>query len=308
MNRILSIAWRLLASPVSAMSRSAWLACTAWTRSLVSRHGLMQGPLRSAQRSCGAATNSMKNGGALDDVRAGLAEESEELLVPRLHPQARGRSSWAAGTDVLGAAPLREEAVRPQRTIKGKESAHSSPLSTYTAPGGLRQDPGHAAEWLAGARTYGNGGREMRVLLSTYDSRGGVEPLVALAVRLQAIGAEVRVCAPPDCAERLAEVGVPLVPVGQPVRPLVHGATPPSAADVPRRTSDRRGRHDPHRRGDGRRDAAARRGQPGKAAGVRVNHTGSSSHQVRHAGPRRLAAPNGCQRPQIGADGREPAD
>jgi hypothetical protein len=74
----------------------------------------------------------------------------------------------------------------------------------------------------------------MRVLLSTYDSRGGVEPLVGLAVRLRALGAEVRVCAPPDCAERLAEVGVPLVPVGAPVRPLVHGARPPSAADVPR--------------------------------------------------------------------------
>jgi vancomycin aglycone glucosyltransferase len=29
------------------------------------------------------------------------------------------------------------------------------------------------------------------------------------------------VCAPPDCAERLAEVGVPLVPVGPPVRQLV---------------------------------------------------------------------------------------
>ena len=74
----------------------------------------------------------------------------------------------------------------------------------------------------------------MRVLLSTYDSRGGVEPLAGLAVRLRALGAEVRMCAPPDCAERLAEVGVPLVPVGEPVRPLVHGTTPPSAADVPR--------------------------------------------------------------------------
>ncbi|MGC9669542.1 glycosyltransferase [Planosporangium sp. 12N6] len=78
----------------------------------------------------------------------------------------------------------------------------------------------------------------MRVLLSTYDSRGGVEPLVALAVRLRERGAEVLVCAPPDCAERLAEVGVPLVPVGPPVRPLVHGAAPPSAADVPRRAAE----------------------------------------------------------------------
>src|SRR5918993_4624946 len=30
----------------------------------------------------------------------------------------------------------------------------------------------------------------------------------------------------------------PLVPVGQPVRPMVHGATPPSAADLPRRTAE----------------------------------------------------------------------
>jgi hypothetical protein len=29
-----------------------------------------------------------EHGGALDDLRAGLAEAGEELLVPRLHPQA----------------------------------------------------------------------------------------------------------------------------------------------------------------------------------------------------------------------------
>ena len=60
----------------------------------------------------------------------------------------------------------------------------------------------------------------MRVLLSTYGSRGDVEPMVALAVRLRALGAEVRVCAPPDeeFAELLAGVGVPLVPFGRPWR------------------------------------------------------------------------------------------
>ena len=78
----------------------------------------------------------------------------------------------------------------------------------------------------------------MRVLLSTYDSRGGVEPLAALAVRLRALGAEALVCAPPDCADRLAELGVPLVPAGEPVRALVHRATPPSPADVPRLTAE----------------------------------------------------------------------
>jgi vancomycin aglycone glucosyltransferase len=80
----------------------------------------------------------------------------------------------------------------------------------------------------------------MRVLLSTYDSRGGVEPLVGLAVRLRALGAEARVCAPPDeeFAERLAGVGVPLVPFGQSVRATVTGATPPSASDLPRRAAE----------------------------------------------------------------------
>jgi vancomycin aglycone glucosyltransferase len=67
----------------------------------------------------------------------------------------------------------------------------------------------------------------MRVLLSTYDSRGGVEPYVALAAQLRTLGVEVQVCAPPDCAERLAEVDVPLVPIGPPVRELVHSTKPP---------------------------------------------------------------------------------
>jgi vancomycin aglycone glucosyltransferase len=70
--------------------------------------------------------------------------------------------------------------------------------------------------------------RKMRVLLSTSGSRGDVEPLVALAVRLRALGAEVRMCAPPDCAERLAEVGVPMVSVGRPV----HAGPPGLAAEV----------------------------------------------------------------------------
>jgi len=70
----------------------------------------------------------------------------------------------------------------------------------------------------------------MRVLLSTYDSRGGVEPLVGLAVQLRALGAEVRICAPPDdeFAERVAAFGVPLVPFGESVRAITSAAGPPS--------------------------------------------------------------------------------
>ncbi|MEH0938501.1 glycosyltransferase [Micromonospora psammae] len=80
----------------------------------------------------------------------------------------------------------------------------------------------------------------MRVLLSTYGSRGDVEPLVGLAVRLRALGVEARVCAPPDeeFAERLAGVGVPLVPFGPSARAVTTATTPPSSADLPRRAAE----------------------------------------------------------------------
>ena len=67
----------------------------------------------------------------------------------------------------------------------------------------------------------------MRVLLTTWGSRGDVEPIAALAVQLRALGAEVRVCAPPDFADLLARVGVPMVPLGKSVRELVHGVSRP---------------------------------------------------------------------------------
>jgi vancomycin aglycone glucosyltransferase len=38
----------------------------------------------------------------------------------------------------------------------------------------------------------------MRVLLPAYGSRGARRTEVALAVRLRALGAEVRVCTPPE--------------------------------------------------------------------------------------------------------------
>ena len=77
----------------------------------------------------------------------------------------------------------------------------------------------------------------MRVLLSTYGSRGDVEPMVGLAARLRVLGAGIRGGAPPDFAELLSRVGAPLAPVGQPVRPMVHGTPPPTAAS-PRRASE----------------------------------------------------------------------
>ncbi|MET8873297.1 glycosyltransferase [Nocardia sp. NPDC004604] len=78
----------------------------------------------------------------------------------------------------------------------------------------------------------------MRVLLSTYGSRGDVEPMVALAMRLRALGAQVRVCAPPDFAERLAEVGVPMVPSGPSMREVASGPKKWEPADLPQRAAE----------------------------------------------------------------------
>ncbi|WP_333771071.1 glycosyltransferase [Streptomyces sp. IBSBF 2435] len=72
----------------------------------------------------------------------------------------------------------------------------------------------------------------MRVLLSTYGSRGDVEPLVALAIRLREFGAHVRVCAPPNkiFAELLARAGVELVPVGKPIGAITEPSTESATA------------------------------------------------------------------------------
>ncbi|MFI6846054.1 glycosyltransferase [Kitasatospora sp. NPDC050467] len=81
----------------------------------------------------------------------------------------------------------------------------------------------------------------MRVLLVAYGSRGDIEPMVGLAVQLQALGAEVQVCAPPDFAELLAGFGLPLAPIGPSVREMtkgaVTGAKPAPPASMPERAA-----------------------------------------------------------------------
>jgi len=66
----------------------------------------------------------------------------------------------------------------------------------------------------------------MRVLLSSYGSRGDVQPLVALGLALQTLGAEPLVCAPSDAefAELLERAGLPLAPAFMPVRQWIEEA------------------------------------------------------------------------------------
>ena len=58
----------------------------------------------------------------------------------------------------------------------------------------------------------------MRVLLSTIGSRGDVQPLVALALELTAMGHDVRLCVPPDFREWIESLGLSVVPIGPELR------------------------------------------------------------------------------------------
>jgi vancomycin aglycone glucosyltransferase len=68
----------------------------------------------------------------------------------------------------------------------------------------------------------------MRVVLSTYGSRGDFEPMAALAVELRALGANVSLCAPPDreFVDLADGAGVPMVPFDRPWRSWVRPSTP----------------------------------------------------------------------------------
>lgn len=71
----------------------------------------------------------------------------------------------------------------------------------------------------------------MRVLLTTFGSRGDVQPMLALAVALRALQVDARVCAPPDAefVELFAAAGVPLLPAFTSVREWVAEMIPKRA-------------------------------------------------------------------------------
>jgi len=70
----------------------------------------------------------------------------------------------------------------------------------------------------------------MRVLLSTIGSRGDVQPLVALAVQLRALGQHVRLCVPPDFRDWIEALGLPVTPIGPELRSTARPK--PSAAPI----------------------------------------------------------------------------
>src|SRR4051812_9672800 len=66
----------------------------------------------------------------------------------------------------------------------------------------------------------------MRLLLSTIGTRGDVQPLVALALALKALGQDVRLCAPPDFRAWIEGLGLEVTPVGHELRRMVVGRPP----------------------------------------------------------------------------------
>jgi hypothetical protein len=100
-----------------------------------------------------------ENGGALDDVRA----------LPTKRRTSRAAAAPVGRWDILlGQRRVPPYAARRRFTRrvsvrsgrpKGKaRRSHSLPLITYSAPGGLPQDPGRTAESSVEATTCGNGG------------------------------------------------------------------------------------------------------------------------------------------------------
>jgi vancomycin aglycone glucosyltransferase len=70
----------------------------------------------------------------------------------------------------------------------------------------------------------------MRVLLSTIGSRGDVQPLVALASQLRALGQEVHLCVPPDFRDWIDSLGFRVTPIGPELRKATASSPPATPA------------------------------------------------------------------------------
>jgi vancomycin aglycone glucosyltransferase len=63
----------------------------------------------------------------------------------------------------------------------------------------------------------------MKVLLASIGSRGDVQPILALACELRALGHEARLCVAPNFKEWVESFGVGCIPIGPDLRKLTGG-------------------------------------------------------------------------------------
>jgi hypothetical protein len=124
-----------------------------------------------AQRSCGATTSGEWRRARR---RSGLADEEKNFSFRGCIRRPMGHTPGPTTcTAVRGAPPLHEKVVSSQRTTKAKaRRSHSLPLLTYSRLGGLRQDPGRAAESAVGPRTDEDmGARRACVVVDLWGTR-----------------------------------------------------------------------------------------------------------------------------------------
>jgi vancomycin aglycone glucosyltransferase len=66
----------------------------------------------------------------------------------------------------------------------------------------------------------------MKVLLSSIGSRGDVQPILALALELQAQGHEARLCVAPNFKEWIESYGVECISMGPDLKKMTGGTVP----------------------------------------------------------------------------------
>src|SRR5512135_729625 len=69
-------------------------------------------------------------------------------------------------------------------------------------------------------------GGHMHVLLSSIGSRGDVQPIVALALELRALGHPARLCVAPNFIEWIESYGLESVPIGPDLKKFTGGTVP----------------------------------------------------------------------------------
>jgi hypothetical protein len=99
------------------------------------------------------------------------------LLYQDLFGNARHRFGVASESQTGCPAP------RGRKKRKGKEVTHPLPLSRYTAPGGLRQDRGCAAQSTVRGQNPTDGSREMLQGHAVVIAAGGPTGLVSAGER-----------------------------------------------------------------------------------------------------------------------------
>jgi vancomycin aglycone glucosyltransferase len=92
----------------------------------------------------------------------------------------------------------------------------------------------HALAFCGGVDAICVFGGTMRVLLSAVGTRGDVQPIVAVAVQLRALGHQARLCVPPNFVGWVEGKGFEAVAVGVEMRAPAKGAPPPTPAELAR--------------------------------------------------------------------------